>query len=75
MILSGLRISSNALVDWMSCLCTFHVLFEGSMFRLGLGQTDDMTIYDHILILFVSVWIFHVLLVMLACVGGISFVC
>lgn len=24
------------------------------MFRLGLEQTDDMTIYDHVLILFVS---------------------
>lgn len=48
-------------------------LFWGSCSDLDLEQDDDMTIYDHVLIF--SVWISQMLLVMLAYVGVISFVC
>jgi len=51
MILNGRRIFSDSLfVRRGSFLCTY-VSVPGFMFRLELGQTDDMMIYDYLLIL------------------------
>lgn len=50
--MSGRRIFFDSLLIGRGFLTTSYVSVPEFMFRLELGQTDDMTIYDQLLILF-----------------------